>query len=374
MMRVLITGANGFLGRNLQIHLSERNDIDVLCFTHEHILSELPGMLERVDFVFHFAGVNRPDDVEEFRIGNIDLTTALCEAIKKTTATIPIVFTSSIHVESSSPYAKSKLEAEQVLKAFSVSTKIPVYIFRLPNVFGKWCRPNYNSVVATFCYNIAHNLPIKINEPDANIRLVYIDDVVTRFVSIMDGAVMRDIYCDVDPEYELTVGKLATKLKEFNTSRKSLIISHVGTGLERALYSTYLSYLPSDSFSYQLENHNDKRGAFVEVLKTKDSGQFSYFTAHPGVTRGGHYHHTKTEKFLVLKGKALFKFYHIYTKEYFEIQTHDGLPTIVETVPGWAHDITNIGEDEMIVMLWANEIFDHDHPDTFEYSVQDNND
>lgn len=373
-MRVLITGANGFLGRNLQIHLSERNDIDVLCFTHEHILSELPGMLERVDFVFHFAGVNRPDDVEEFRIGNIDLTTALCEAIKKTTATIPIVFTSSIHVESSSPYAKSKLEAEQVLKAFSVSTKIPVYIFRLPNVFGKWCRPNYNSVVATFCYNIAHNLPIKINEPDANIRLVYIDDVVTRFVSIMDGAVMRDIYCDVDPEYELTVGKLATKLKEFNTSRKSLIISHVGTGLERALYSTYLSYLPSDSFSYQLENHNDKRGAFVEVLKTKDSGQFSYFTAHPGVTRGGHYHHTKTEKFLVLKGKALFKFYHIYTKEYFEIQTHDGLPTIVETVPGWAHDITNIGEDEMIVMLWANEIFDHDHPDTFEYSVQDNND
>ena len=241
----------------------------------------------------------------------------------------------------------------------------PVYVFRLPNVFGKWCKPNYNSAVATFCHNIAFGLPIKINDSSALINLVYVDDVINRFVSIMDGALVKEVYCDINPVYEVTVGSLAEKIHGFKASRNTLVTERVGTGLDRALHSTYLSYLPPKDFSYGLVKHGDARGVFVEMLKTKDSGQFSYFSAHPGVTRGGHYHHSKTEKFLVLKGEALFKFRHIMTDEFYELKTSGQEPTVVETVPGWTHDITNIGEDEMFVMLWANEIFDREHPDTF---------
>jgi len=368
-MKVLITGANGFLGKNLQIHLSERNDIDSQCFTREHKQTELHGLLEHVDFVFHMAGVNRPKDVLEFKQDNTDLTVALCAAIEKIGRSIPVLYTSSIQAGNMDPYAQSKLEAELALKAFSEKTKAPVYLFRLPNVFGKWCKPNYNSAVATFCHNISRGLPIQINNPNATIRLVYIDDVIEKFISIMDNAVVRDIYCDIDPEYRITVGELVDRINVFKAGRESLTSERVGVGFDRALHSTYLSYLPTENFSYSLAKHTDPRGVFVEMLKTQDSGQFSYFTAHPGITRGGHYHHTKTEKFLVLKGQALFKFRNVVTDQYYEIETEGDEPTVVETVPGWTHDITNIGADEMIVMLWANEIFDHDHPDTYVYPL-----
>jgi UDP-2-acetamido-2,6-beta-L-arabino-hexul-4-ose reductase len=364
-MKVLITGANGFVAHNLRVHLSERDDIEAILFTRKRSIDELSGLLEGVDFIFHLAGVNRPKDDIEFVEGNVELTERLCRAIESTGRMIPVIYTSSIQAEVDNPYGESKLAAEKALLDFSKNTGSPVHIFRLPNVFGKWCKPNYNSAVATFCHNISHDLPVQVNDPLAPIRLVYIDDVMCRFISVMDGAIVDDSYCDVDPVYEITVGELVEKLTAYKASRDSLVVGRVGAGLDRALYSTYLSYLDATQFSYELLKHEDPRGVFVEMLKTQDSGQFSYFTAHPGVTRGGHYHHTKNEKFLVLKGEAVFKFRQIVTDDYYELTASGEQPIVVETVPGWTHDITNVGTDEMIVMLWANEVFDPDAPDTF---------
>jgi UDP-2-acetamido-2,6-beta-L-arabino-hexul-4-ose reductase len=364
-MKVLVTGSNGFIGNNLRVHLFERSEIEVVTFSRDDDLGALSSKLDGVDFVFHLAGVNRPKNVEEFALGNADLTRALCQAIIQTKRLIPVIYTSSVQAELDSPYGESKKAAEEVLIDFSAQTDSPVYLFRLPNVFGKWCKPNYNSAVATFCYNIAHNLPVQVNDANAKIRLVYVDDVVKYFMSIMDGALVEPGLNNVNPVYEMTVGGLSEKIQLFKHSRQSLLTEPVGTGLDRALHSTYLSYLNPEQFSYNLTKHVDPRGVFVEMLKTKDSGQFSYFTAHPGITRGGHYHHTKTEKFLVLKGNALFKFRNVLTEDSYEVKITGNMPQVVETVPGWTHDITNIGEDEMIVMLWANEIFDHADPDTY---------
>ena len=258
--------------------------------------------------------------------------------------------------------------AESLLLDLRRSTSSATYLFRLPNVFGKWSRPNYNSVVSTFCDNIVNNLPIQINDPSALLTLVYVDDVVGRFIQLMDGAYSNlDAYGFevINPQYTISVGQLAQQLYAFKDSRSTLLTERVGTGLVRSLYSTYLSYLPSNLFSYAIPCHGDARGVFVEMLKTSDSGQFSYFTAHPGITRGGHYHHSKTEKFLVIKGNARFKFRNMDSLEEFEIVTSGEAPTVVETVPGWTHDITNIGGDEMMVMLWANELFDSSNPDTY---------
>jgi len=371
-MRVLITGADGFIGKNLQLHLAERKDVEVVCFTRSDDLAQLPVLLQGVDFVFHLAGINRPQDPQEFTTGNVDLTHALCEAVCATAVAagkkIPIVYTSSIQAGLANPYGQSKLGAESALLALARSHQVPVHIFRLPNVFGKWCRPNYNSAVATFCHNMARGLPIQVNDPAALVSLVYVDDVIERFVQLMDGAdasVSPDGFTSVAPQYTTTVGELASQIASFKESRSTLTTERVGTGLVRALYATYVSYLPVESFAYTVPQHGDSRGVFVEVLKTPDCGQFSYFTAHPGITRGGHYHHSKTEKFLVIKGQARFKFRHMQTDQVHELVTTGDKPEIVETVPGWTHDITNMGRDEMIVMLWANEVFDRLKPDTF---------
>lgn len=371
-MRVLITGAHGFIGRNLQLLLSERQDIEVETFTRLDSLETLALKLAEVDLVFHLAGVNRPRAIEEFQTGNASLTEALCAALALTNKRIPIVYTSSIQAEAGSPYGISKRAAEMALRALSVKLGNPVYIYRLPNVFGKWARPNYNSAVATFCYNIARGLPITINDPAAKITLVHIDDIINAYIDILDGArphTDSDGFCSIGTTYETTVGDIANIIQEFRDSKQSLSTARVGQGLIRALYSTYVSYLPTEQFSYTVPMHGDARGVFVEMLKTKDSGQFSYFTAHPGITRGGHYHHSKTEKFLVIKGRALFKFRHMDTGETHVIETCGEKAEIVETVPGWTHDITNIGDDEMIVMLWANEVFDPMHPDTYACAV-----
>lgn len=258
--------------------------------------------------------------------------------------------------------------AEEALLVLSRETGTPTYIYRLPNVFGKWCKPNYNSAVATFCYNVAHDLPIKINDPSSLIPLVYVDDVITDFLRVMDQRPEHG-YRDVSPVYDITVGELARQLYEFKDSRTSLTMVPVGKGLIRALYSTYISYFTPEQFTYPLVKHEDARGVFVEMLKTHDSGQFSFFTAHPGVTRGGHYHHTKTEKFLVVKGAARFCFRHVESDEVYELNVSADNPEVVETIPGWSHDITNIGQDEMIVMLWANEVFDRQRPDTINYKI-----
>lgn len=371
-MKVLITGANGFVGRNLRQHLGERRDVEVVCLTREDPLNTLDAKLSGVDCVIHLAGVNRPDDPAEFEQGNHRLTVALAEALIRGVVVgkppVQLVFASSIQAALDNPYGASKRAAEQVLLAAHDAREITAHIFRLPNVFGKWCKPNYNSAVATFCHNIARDLPVMVNDPAAALRLVYIDDVVAALMAIIDGAVPAiglDGFVVVSPEYHTSVGEVADTLHAFYASRDTLITDAVGRGLTRALYATYVSYLPCDRFAYIVPMHGDPRGVFVEMLKTQDSGQFSYFTAHPGITRGGHYHHSKTEKFLVIKGSARFRFRQMETGEEYALDTNGALAEIVETVPGWTHDITNIGDDEMVVMLWANEMFDRDNPDTF---------
>lgn len=363
-MDVLVTGADGFIGKNLIAHLNELPGITVRKFSRDSSIGDLQGYVATADFVFHLAGVNRPKEVGEFKSGNAELTEILCSAIKSTGRPVPVIYTSSIQATQPNPYGESKLGAEKALLALAEDSGSPVHIYRLPNVFGKWAKPNYNSVVATFCHNLVNGLPIQINDPKASLSLVYIDDVVEEFMRVMNAP---ESFTEnaVEPTYMTTVGELASQLEAFRDSRSSLVTETVGTGLVRALYSTWLSYLPPDRFSYELTSHEDPRGVFVEMLKTTSSGQFSYFTAHPGITRGGHYHHSKTEKFLVIKGEACFRFRHIVTDEFYEMHSSGAKPEIVETVPGWTHDITNVGDDELIVMLWANEIFDRERPDTY---------
>lgn len=364
-MKVLITGSNGFVAQNLIATLQERTDVSILRFTRDDDASRLDDLANQANFIFHLAGVNRPKDPTDFQTGNTKLTQMLCDSVARSGRRTPIVYSSSTQADRANLYGQSKRDAERALSALADQHGSPVHLFRLPNVFGKWARPNYNSAVATFCHNINRGLPIQINDPAAEITLVYVDDVVARFIELMDGAFNDEHFCTVAPQYRITVGDLATQLESFRDSRDTLVTSPVGTGLIRALYATYVSYLPPERFSYTVPKYGDPRGIFVEMLKTRDSGQFSYFTAHPGVTRGGHYHHSKTEKFLVIKGQARFRFRHILTGEFHERVTTGDNPEIVETVPGWTHDITNIGDDEMVVMLWANEIFDRAHPDTY---------
>jgi UDP-2-acetamido-2,6-beta-L-arabino-hexul-4-ose reductase len=369
-MKVLVTGSDGFIGKNLVVNLKERSNIEVLRFARGDSSSDLFAKVAQADFIFHLAGVNRPQHESEFAEGNKNLTQLLCEAVRATGRQTPVVYTSSIQAERDNAYGASKLGAEQALSALAEQAGVPVWIYRLPNVFGKWCRPNYNSAVATFCHNIVHGLPIDIKDPAAALRLVYVDDVVAAFLSHLGQPAQGPSFPQVSPVYETTVGDLAAQLKAFKRSRTTMVTEPVGQGFLRALYATYISYYPPAEFSYPLVKHEDPRGVFAEMLKTKDSGQFSFFTAHPGVTRGGHYHHTKNEKFLVVQGTALYKFRHIITGEEYELRTTSDVPRVVETVPGWSHDITNIGDNTMVVMLWANEVFDPSRPDTKNYEVR----
>jgi len=354
-----------FYCKNLIQFLAEKSDVEVLTINRQSNAVELESLVLAADWIVHLAGVNRPLNEQEFIDGNITLTQKIADILKQANKKTPVILSSSIQAERDNAYGQSKLGGEQVLLELNQQQGNAVYICRLANVFGKWSRPNYNSAVATFCYNTAHDLPIQIHDENAMIRLVYVDDVVESFWNIIQGTQQVEQVFVIQPEYQISVGELAKMLAGFKQSRESLITDRVGTGLTRALYSTYLSFLKPEQFDYSVPKYGDQRGVFVEMLKTPDAGQFSYFTAHPGITRGGHYHHTKTEKFLVIKGKALFKFKHVVTGEFYELETCGDEPRIVETVPGWTHDITNIGEDEMVVMLWANEIFDREKPDTY---------
>jgi UDP-2-acetamido-2,6-beta-L-arabino-hexul-4-ose reductase len=395
-MRVVITGADGFIGNNLRMRLAEVGQADVECITLVTAPDAMQATLAQADFVFHLAGVNRPQVPAEFASGNAGLTKDICAALAASGRRATVVLSSSTQAAFDNPYGRSKLAAEEAVRSYGAATGAAVHVFRLTNVFGKWAQPNYNSAVATFCYNITRGLPITVHDPASPLQLVYVDDVLDCFVRLLDesvhcdlscrtrsgiqevgehglriesamtgGAVVSQEFAAVDPQYSTTVGEVAQMLKSFADSRSTLLTPPVGTGLVQALYSTYISYLPPDKFAYTVPQHADARGVFVEMLKTPDCGQFSYFTAHPGTTRGGHYHHSKTEKFLVIKGQALFKFRHMQTGQTHELLTSGNKPEIVETVPGWTHDITNIGTDEMIVMLWANEVFDRERPDTF---------
>jgi UDP-2-acetamido-2,6-beta-L-arabino-hexul-4-ose reductase len=371
--RVLVTGASGFIGKNLVVHLNELSNVSVTTFVRGDDAARLPQLVAQADAVVHLAGENRPADEAAFKQVHAELTSVLCNAIKQEVGSagrhVPLVLASSTQAERDNPYGRSKLAAEEAVQALAKETGNPCIIFRLPGVFGKWCKPNYNSVVATFCHNIARDLPIQINDPTASLRLVHVDDVVTALLAALEAPESGCVHAQVSPEYTTTLGELANQISAFGDCRSTLMTERVGTGFVRALYATYVSYLPSDKFSYQVTQHADPRGVFVEMLKTPDSGQFSYFTARPGITRGGHYHHTKTEKFLVIKGEALFRFRHLLTSELVEIRTSGGTPQVVDTIPGWMHDITNVGDDEMVVMLWANENFNREKPDTIASKV-----
>jgi UDP-2-acetamido-2,6-beta-L-arabino-hexul-4-ose reductase len=366
--RVLITGANGFIGKNLQVRLSELTGFTVSTFLRGDNVVQLPTLVANADAVLHLAGENRPVDESAFTQVNTDLTAALCLAIEqefaRTGRHVPLVFASSTQAERDNPYGRSKLAAEQAVQALASTTGNPCIVFRLPGVFGKWCKPNYNSVVATFCHNLARGLPIQVTDAATSLRLVHVDDVVSALLGALQAPALAYVQALVVPEYTITLGELAAQIRAFGDCRTTLMSHRVGTGLLRALYATYVSYLPKEKFSYEVPQHADPRGVFVEMLKTPDSGQFSYFTAHPGITRGGHYHHTKTEKFLVIKGQALFRFRHLLTDELVEFRTCGMTPQVVDTIPGWSHDITNVGDEEMVVMLWANENFDPKKPDT----------
>ncbi len=367
-MHVLVTGSNGFIGQNLIVSLNEIEMCEVLTFSRDNLIGELSELVKQADVIIHLAGENRPTDDSAFKAVNEELTQSLCDEIRSTGRNIPIVLASSTQAEYENPYGKSKRVAELAIERLALETGNSVFIYRLPGVFGKWCKPNYNSVVATFCFNMAHDLPIRIDDPSIELTLVYIDDVVKEFIGVIQCQDKRNIP-SVRPEYKIKLGELASQIKSFKNCRTSLVSERVGSGLTRVLYSTYVSYLFPEQFSYSLPVYKDERGMFAEMLKTIDSGQFSFFTAHSGVTRGSHYHHSKTEKFLVVKGIARFRFRHIISNETCEIITNGNELRVVDTVPGWIHDITNVGNDELIVMLWANEIFDKDNPDTITCEV-----
>ena len=368
-MRIVVTGADGFIGRNLRTWLRERKYGDVVSVTRKTTAAQLAEACASADFVFHLAGVNRPPDEAEFFAGNADFSGALCAALMSAGRPVPVVYASSTQAILDNPYGRSKRAAEDTLQTYGSKTGAPVYLFRLTNVFGKWSRPNYNSAVATFCYQMARGLSISVNNPEAPLRLLYVDDVMSAFLCLLEAPPVPGGYIEAEPVYQTTVGEVASTLRGFADGRTSLMAPHAGTGLIRALYATYVSFLPPAAFAYQVPRYGDPRGEFVEMLKTPEYGQFSYFTAHPGVTRGEHYHHSKTEKFLVIRGVARFGFRNIDTDEAFALVVRGGEARIVETVPGWTHNITNIGDDELVVMLWANEVFDRARPDTIAKQV-----
>ena len=366
--RVLITGADGFIGKNLTVRMIEEG-YEILKFTRSDSGHDLERILKSVDVVFHLAGENRPSDFSQFEKVNVELTASLCKLAKMLPKPIPIIFTSSIQANVDNPYGISKLKAEGILKGYANDTGANVSVLRLPGVFGKWCKPDYNSVVATFCHKIARDEFIKIDDAKVKLKLVYIDDVVEQIIELNRNKIPGFDVPVISDVYEIEVGELANIIESFHKNRRSLLVESVGSGIMRALYATYLSCLPPSQFSYKIEGTRDNRGVFVEFLKTRDSGQISFLTVNPGKVRGGHYHHSKNEKFLVVCGELLFRFKNIISDETYTIETDGTSLKVVTSVPGWAHDIKNVGSTEAIVILWANEVLDRQKQDTIMHKV-----
>jgi UDP-2-acetamido-2,6-beta-L-arabino-hexul-4-ose reductase len=367
MKTVLITGAKGFVGKNLVVALKRRAEIDVV----EYDLDSPAGILEeglaKADVIYHLAGVNRPERIEEFTKANFDVTRQLIESLRRLGSTPQIVLSSSIQASLDNPYGLSKRQAEEVIFDFNREKGVSVFVFRLPGVFGKWCRPNYNSVVATFCHNIAHNLPITISDPAREIELVYIDDVIRAFMDIMDGRPPGSYgkYCIVEPSYRISLDVLAETIQGFRDSRVSLALPDMNDPLIRTLYATYISYLPSDSFAYALNQKIDPRGELAELLKSPHIGQIFVSRTRSGITRGHHYHDTKVEKFVVLEGDAIIRFRHILGGDVIEYHVSGREFRVVDIPPGYTHSIKNIGQNDLIVLFWADEVFNPDIPDAF---------
>ena len=369
MTKILITGALGFIGRNLRARLDTRDDVELLLFDIDNTDEQLREWLGAADVVFHLAGINRPQNDEEFTTGNAGFTSVICDELRRTGRRPKLVMTSSIQAERDNPYGVSKLQAEEALKAFADETAAPVAIYRLKNVYGKWCRPNYNSVTATFCHNIAHDLPIQINDPSYAFELVYIDDIVDAFVGEVDAPAAAPASHMVDedalPSYAITLGDLAGRIQTFHDMRTSLMTPDFAVRFNQCLYSTYLSYIEPDGHEYGLDIKADDRGSLAEFIKSEHFGQIFVSRTRPGITRGHHYHHTKTEKFFVIGGEGVIRMRHIDEEEVIEYHVKGEDYRIVDIPPGYTHSIENTGDGEMLTLFWASEVFDPDKPDTY---------
>jgi UDP-2-acetamido-2,6-beta-L-arabino-hexul-4-ose reductase len=379
-MKILVTGAKGFIGKNLVVALKRRAGLDVIEYDLDSPAELLEEGLAKADVIYHLAGVNRPERIEEFTEGNFDLTRQICDALRRLERTPLLVLSSSTQAALDNPYGLSKRQAEEAVFDFGRETGASVFVFRLHGVFGKWCRPNYNSVVATFCHNIACNLPIAISDPTREIELVYVDDVVRAFIGVMDNRlpVSDGKYCLAEPTYRISLGPLADTIQGFRDSRVSLALPDMSDSFHRALYSTYVSYLPTDSFAYTLTQRADPRGELAELLKSPHIGQIFVSRTRPGITRGHHYHDTKVEKFVVLEGDAMIRFRHIrpdvndqrtevgeQRSDVIEYPVSGREFRVVDIPPGYTHSIENVGENDLIVLFWADEILNPEKPDTY---------
>lgn len=377
-MKILITGAKGFVGKNLVSTLKNIKDgkdktrnidiEDIYSYDVDNTIEDLKKYTGDCDFVFHLAGINRPKDISEFYQGNATFTETLCSLLEEHDNKSPILISSSIQASKDNDYGKSKKEGEEYLLNHGKKMDSKVYIYRLANLFGKWCRPNYNSVTATWCYNVANGKDIQINDPNVELPLCYIDDVVNEFLNALEGhptACKEGIY-EVHPVHHVKLGELADIIKSFKESRGTLNVPDMKEGsLEKKLYSTYLSYLPKDKFSYPLKMNTDQRGSFTEFLKTEEYGQVSVNVSKPGITKGQHWHHSKNEKFLVVSGKGLIQFRDIYSDEIIEYYVSGDKLEVIDIPTGYTHNIINIGESDMVTIMWANEKFNPEHPDTY---------
>lgn len=363
-MKILVTGANGFIGKNLIAKLKELNNYEIISIDRNNTEEELVQALLEAEFIFHLAGINRPKDEKEFFEGNSGLTGEIVRILKENNKNTPIAITSSIQADLDNAYGKSKKLAEEELLMYSTSANAKVFIYRLPNVFGKWCRPNYNSAVATFCNNIARGEEVWVSDPNIELTLVYIDDVVRCLISSMEDKNSLAGYVNIDIEHKATLGKIVELLNSFVESRKSLMVPNMEDEFTKKLYSTYLSYLPEDKFCYPLKMNVDNRGSFTEFLKTSDRGQVSINISKPGITKGNHYHHTKNEKFLVVSGEGLIKFKKIDSEEVIEYRVSGEKLEVIDIPVGYTHNIINIGTSDMVTIMWVNEVFNPEKPDT----------
>lgn len=365
-MKILITGSNGFIAKNLIEELRNRGYKELLLCNRSTSRKDLERYIETCDFVIHLAGVNRPVDESEYHTGNAGFTEKIVNLLVSRHKKVPVIYSSTLLNTKHKEYGKSKREAERVLQEYARQTGASLYIFRLPNVFGKWCRPNYNSFVATFCYDVARDLEINVHDPDAQVTLVYIDDVVNEFLSCLErDQSTGEEYPQIAESYETTVGEVAARILAFKRGRESLEIPNIKDPLGKKLYSTYLSYLKPENFNYRLKMNQDERGSFTEFLHLNDLGQISVNVAKPGIVKGNHWHNTKVEKFLVVSGKAMIKFKHIVTGEMTECIVSEKHLEIIDIPVGYTHSITNIGEKDLVTIMWANEVYDAEKPDTY---------
>jgi UDP-2-acetamido-2,6-beta-L-arabino-hexul-4-ose reductase len=377
-MNILITGAKGFIGKNLVSSLYNikegkdktfplATDLNILEYDIDSTSSDLEEYCSKSDFVFNLAGVNRPKDQAEFMSGNFGFALTLLDTLKKHNNHCPVMLSSSTQAALDNPYGQSKKAGEDLFFEYAETTGANVLVYRFPNVFGKWCRPNYNSAVATFCHNISNDLPITVNDRSAVMNLVYIDDVVTELINALSGNENRkdDGFCYVPTVHTITLGEIVDLLYSFRASRDKRNVPNMADEFTRKLYSTYLSYLPTDKFSYPLKMNIDERGSFTEIIRTPERGQFSVNISKPGITKGNHWHHTKNEKFLVVSGIGVVRFRRVGSDELLEYYVSGDKLEVIDIPTGYTHNIENLGETDMVTFMWANECFNSEKPDTY---------